>query len=229
MDQYLLKARTRPVSREQLGALRKQGMIPAVVYGHGVPSLPIAVPALPFRKVFLEAGESTLIDLAIDDQPAVKTLIQEIQREPATDAIVHVDFHQVKMTEKVELDVALSFVGEAPAVKELGGTLVKARDSLKVRCLPTDLVKEIAVDVSVLKAFDEPLRVKDLTVPSGLEVLDPSEDSVVYVEAPRSEKEIEELSSAVTEDVSQVEKIEKPKEEEDADAAPAASEPAKEA
>lgn len=228
MDTFLLKARTRIASRQQLRALRKQGRIPAVVYGHGVETRSLDVPALSFSKIFQEAGESTLIDLTVDDQPAVKTLVQEVQREPATGAILHVDFHQVKMTETVELDVALLFTGEAPAVKELGGTLVKARDALKVRCLPTDLVKEIAVDIGSLKDFDDILRVKDLVVPGGLDVLDPLEDSVVYVEAPRSEKEIEELSSAVTEDVSQVEKIEKPKEEEDAEAVVAAPEAAKE-
>lgn len=211
------------VSRPQRSprALRVAGSIPAVVYGHGVPTQSVAVDRASFLRVWKSAGESSLVDLAVDEQNPVKVIIQDLQFDPRTSAVSHIDFHQVRMTEKVEVDVDLVFSGEAPAAKEMGGTLVKVLTAISVECLPVDLVKEISVDVSVLTAFDAPIHVRDLTIPAGLTVKNPPDDVVVQVEAPRTEEEIAELATAVEEDVSKVEKVEKPKAEEEAAAAPA--------
>ncbi|MDZ4229790.1 MAG: 50S ribosomal protein L25, partial [Candidatus Veblenbacteria bacterium] len=114
--------------------LRRQGGIPGVVYGHGVASQTVAVDAKAFGKVYRQVGETTLLDLVVDSNPPVKVLVQEVQLDPLSEAVQHVDFHQIRMDEKLEVDIPLKFVGEAPAVKELGGTLVRAVNEIKVRC-----------------------------------------------------------------------------------------------
>ena len=185
------------------------------MYGHGTTTVTLSISEIPFQKIWNAAGESTLIDLRVDTDQPVKAIIQDVQCEPASGKILHVDFHQVNMKEKVEVDVAITFGGESPAVKELGGTLVKDHDTITVECLPQDLVKEIPVSLSVLKTFDEVLRARDLVLPKGLTLLSNPDDIVARVEAPRTEAELAELDQAVEEDVTKVEKVEKPKTEED--------------
>lgn len=214
--QLLLSVHRRETRRKGIAAIRRQGRIPGVMYGHGTANEVLDIPLLPFQRVWQAAGESTLIDVAIDAEPPVKAIIQDIQYDPATGSILHVDFHQVNMKEKIDVHVELAFVGEAVAVKELGGTLVKDRDSIDVECLPQDLVKSITVDISCLKTFDDVIRVADLSLPQGLTLKTGSEDLVAHVEPPRSEAELAELETAVEEDVSKVEKVEEPKEPEEA-------------
>lgn len=216
-----LTAEKRTEIGKQVKRLRSAGKIPAVVYGHGVEAASLSVPAIQFQKIWQEAGESTLVDLVIGDASPVKVIINDVQHEPVSGNVTHIDFHQVKMTERIEITVVLNFVNEAPAVKELGGTLVKDRAELDVECLPGDLVKEIDVDLSSLKTFEDVIRVENLTIPKGLEVQQPPEDQIAHVEAPRSEAELAELDSAVEEDVTKVEQVEKPaKESDEAEAAP---------
>lgn len=214
MSEWRIEATTRTAMRKRLDALRRRGSIPAVLYGRGRRTEHLEVPAARFRLVFAEAGESSLVDVVVDGQRTVPSLVQDIQVEPVTGDILHVDFHAVSMTEKVEIDVALRFVGESLAVKELGGTLLKNKDTVKIECLPKDLVKEIDVDISKLKTFEDMIRLSDLRLPDGLHLKEPTETVVAQVEPPRSEEELKELETAVVEDVSQVEKVEKPKEEE---------------
>lgn len=213
--QLFLKAVRRDILGKRTNVLRRKGEIPAVIYGHHTPTITLSVPEIPFQKVWQAAGESTLIDLHVDADQPVKTIIQDVQFEPASGKILHVDFHQVNMKEKVEVDVSLTFTGEAVAVKELGGTLVKDHDTITVECLPQDLVKEISVDLSTLKTFEDVLRVSDLALPKALTLQSNPDDIVARVEAPRSEAELAELDQAVEEDVTTVEKVEKPKSEDE--------------
>lgn len=224
MSEFTLNATTRTAVRKGLSSRRKSGAIPAVLYGRGLSTEHLEVEGVPFRAVLTAAGESSLIDVVIDGARTVPTLVQDVQTEPVSGKIIHVDFHAVSMTEKVEIEVELHFVGEGAAVKELGGTLIKNKDTVKVECLPKDLVKAIDVDVSVLKTFDDMIRLSDVALPTGLELKEPAETVVAQVEAPRTEEELKELETAVVEDVSSVEKVEKPKvEEEPAEGADAAS------
>ena len=210
-------------SRSEFGKrtkfLRKTGTVPGVLYGHGLEAKAVMVDALAFDKVYRQAGESTLIDLAIDDGTPTKVLIQEVQHNPVSNVVQHIDFHQVRMDEKLEVDIPIKFVGEAPAVKELGGILVKSVGELKVKCLPSSLVHEIELDISPLKEFEQSLAVKDIALPPGIEVLSPPmEEVVVTVTPPRSESELAELKAEVKEDVSGVEVEEKGKEEAEGEA-----------
>lgn len=208
-------------SRETLGKsvknLRNQGSVPAVVYGHGLKTISVTVDRIAFDKVYKQVGESSLVDLVVDGGKSIKTLVQEVQFHPTTGTVQHVDFHQVRMDEKLEVDIPLRFVGEAPAVKELGGILVKAVNELKVECLPKDLVHEIEIDITSLAEFNHSLHVKDIKLPAGLKVLSPSHDEVVVtVTPPRSEAELAALKTEVKEDVSQIQKVEEKKPAEEA-------------
>ncbi len=217
MTTSVLHCVTRPP--QSPNALRKKALIPAVMYGHGVPTLSIAVDRGAFQRVWKSAGESSLIDLTLDEGVPVKAIIHDLQFDPRTNDVTHIDFHQVKMTEKVQVDVELAFIGEAPAVKELGGMLVKVHTSLSVEGLPADLVKEVSVDVSSLATFDDAIHVRDLVLPKGLEVLAQPDDVIVSVERPRTEEELASLTETVEEDVSKVEQVEKPKGEDEAEEA----------
>lgn len=203
------------VGRNANRALRKRLRIPAVLYGRGIPSVSLELESVPFKKVYHQAGESSLIDVMINGT-SVKAIIHDIQRDPMGTDIHHVDFYQVNMNEKINAEVELVFEGVPPAVKELGGILVKNTTHLEIECLPGDLVHHVSVDLSSLKTFDDQIRVSDLAPPNGVQILNNPEDAIVLIEAPRSEEELAELNKAVVEDVSTVEvtKPEKKPEEE---------------
>ncbi len=212
-----LQAQTRKAKGKQLAKFRKAGTVPAVLYGHGMKSVSLAVAYSPFEKVYREAGGSSLIDIEVDNGKPVKALIQDVQRDPLSGKFLHVDFHAVRMTEKINTEVVLKFTGESKAVKELGGILVKNLDEVKVSCLPSDLVHEIEIDISRLTTFEDQIRIRDLRVPTGIEIKEKPEEVVVLVQPPRTEEELKELEQTVVEDVQQVEKVEKEKKEEEAE------------
>ena len=209
-----LSANLRTPSPKEVKVLRRQGFIPGVIYGHGVNNTAVSVDEKALNKVYRQVGETTLFDLAINGQSPVKVLIQEVQRHPVSGLIQHVDFHQVRMDEKLEVDIPLKYVGESPAVKELGAILVRAVNELKVRCLPKDLVHEIEVNLTSLAQFNDVITLDQITVPAGIEVVSPTKGEVVAtVTPPRSEAELAALKTDVKEDVEAVKVEEKGKEE----------------
>lgn len=189
MDNLSLKVKIRPLGKQALRETRKANQIPAVLYGHGVKNLNLGIDYLAFEKVYQAGGGKGLLDLVIDDGKPTKVLIQDFQLHPLTNRFHHIDFRQVKMDEKIKTNVNLHFVGEAPAVKELGGIFVKNFSSLPVECLPQDLVSEITADISGLKEFGNVIHVKDIVLPPGLKILAHTEDVVATVTPPRVEEE----------------------------------------
>lgn len=179
-------------------AIRKEGRIPAVVYGKGKESQALSLDAISFAKVFKEAGHSTVIDLNVDGT-GKKVLIQEVAEHPVTGNTEHVDFYEISMTEKITATVPLKFIGESSAVVDLGGTLLTNKDELEIECLPNDLPHAIEVDLSVLSDFEAVIHVSDINIPSGVEVKDETEEVVASVEPPRSEEELAELEEPVEE------------------------------
>jgi large subunit ribosomal protein L25 len=194
-------------------------MLPGVVYGHGFPIRHVAVAPGPLLKLLSAAGSSTLVDLKIDDAPPVKVLISDVQHDTRTGDPLHVDFHQVSLTEKVSAEISLAVTGESPAVKEQGGILVRTLDHVRVEGLPGDLVAEIPVDISGLVTFANKILVKDLVAPKGLTILDAPDEVVALVEPPRSEEELAALEEKVEEKVEDVGVVEKPKAVEGVEAA----------
>ena len=170
-----------------------------VFYGKNDESTPISIPYADFKKVWKEAGGSSLINLkgiGVDKE----VIIQDIDFNPITDRLRHVDFYVIERGKVMEADVLLEFVGEAPAIKELSGVLVKTLRELKIEVLPRDLPKKIEVDVSALKDFESRILVSDLILPDSAKILVDSEEVVALVVEAK-----EEIEEEVTSDVADVE------------------------
>ena len=194
--------------------MRENGQIPAVVYGSSSEPKIIQINSNEFKRVYREAGRSALLDLAIDGKEPIKVLIQDFQVDPLKDTAMHVDFFQVDRTQPLHTDIELRFVGVAPAVKELGGTLVYGCGKISVKALPDDLVRYIDVNVSVLVNFESIIRIGNLALPKGIELDMDQNTTVASIMQPRSEEELAALEGAVVEDVTKVEVAGAKKEEE---------------
>lgn len=168
-------------------ALRRAGSIPAVVYGAHHTSTPITIPAIAFGKVLREAGEATIVSLT-GLGAELPTLIHEVDRDPLTDLPRHVDFYAVTKGEKVEVTIPLVFIGESPAVEE-GANLVKVLHEIEVRADPMNLPHTIEADLSVLKAINDRIHVRDLVLPTGVELMSEPEDVIALVQEIVEEKE----------------------------------------
>ncbi|MFH1253117.1 MAG: 50S ribosomal protein L25 [Candidatus Uhrbacteria bacterium] len=190
---------------------RLAGLVPAIVYGSNMQPKNISVDRKALTTAYKEAGESTLIDLVVEGDQSLKVLLQDLQRDPLLGEIIHVDFRAVDLTKEIITEIKLRFIGEAPAVKELGGTLVHTTDEIKVRALPAALVASLEVDISKLKTFEDAVRISDLVLPAGITAVDDAEDTLAIVTPPRSEAEMDELNKAVEHDVAAVAVAEKEK------------------
>jgi large subunit ribosomal protein L25 len=185
--------------------LRGKGMIPGVLYGPKIDSSSLEVNEKVFHKIYAEAGESSLLDLEFEGEK-IPVLIHEVQLDPLTSKSIHVDFYQPDLTKEVEVQVPLIFEGEAPAVEELGGTLIHSIQEVDVKALPQNLPHEIKVDVTVLRTFEDRIDVSDLAREATFEILQDKDDLVAQV-VPAEDVE-KELEQSVEEDVEGVEKVE---------------------
>lgn len=211
MEKFVIKAKKRTAMGNANSALRRTGLIPCVLYGHKIDNANLAVDSSEFGKVYRKAGETTLIDLEIDGGKTQKVLVQDLQVDPLSGRVIHIDFNGIDMSQKLEVNVPLKIIGESPAVKELGGILVRTLDELKVRCLPADLVHEIEVNISSLVSFGSHLRVKDIQLPKGLEAVQDANETVITITEPRSDAELAALTEKPEADVEAVKVIEKEK------------------
>ncbi len=186
-----LVATNRELTGKKVKQLRAKKQLPAVVYGSELKAKPITIDLGEFKRVYKEAGTSALVDLAVEGDKPVKVLVHEPQSHHLTGEPLHVDLYAVKMTQKIETAIPIHFVGTSLAVEELEGNFIANKDELNIRCLPADLIPSIELDISVLKTFDDQIRVEDIKVPQTVEVLDEREDVVALVTAPRTEEEME--------------------------------------
>ena len=191
-----ISAKTRTDIGKNLNSLRNEGILPAVLYGPGVESMPLAVAKRHFQKVLQEAGETSLVAVKIEGGKTYNVLIHDVAKDPMTLEPIHADFYAVRMDKPIEAKVPLAFAGESPAVKNEGGILVKVLHELEVEALPKDLPHEISVDVSRLENIGDKIHVQDLALPAGVSTLSPADEVVALVEPPRSEAELEELTKA---------------------------------
>jgi large subunit ribosomal protein L25 len=189
-----LKLEHRADRGRHLQALRRQGRLPAVIYGHNVDPVTVVVEGREFVRAFQKVGRNQLVDLQLGEEPVRKALIREVQRSPRDGDLLHVDFYQVNLTEKIESEVPIEIEGEVELVSKGEADLQRGLHVLKVECLPTDLPPVITVDVSGLKEIDDEIRVKDLKIPPGCEILDEADDLIVKVAAHR--EEVEEVAPA---------------------------------
>lgn len=213
---YSLNAKTRAVGNAEMD--RASGSVPAVVYGGDrSETTTVSVLLSEFTKVYSNAG-SSLIDLTIDGSAPVKVVVQDVQFNPVKDLATHVDFRQINMNKEMSTTVQLVFVGEAPAVKELGGTLMKTFTEVDVTCLPKDLVHEIEVNVSSLKGFDDSIYIKDIVVPAGITLDEDMERVVAKVTPPLTEDELKAMEEPAAVDLAAIEVEKKGKKDEEAGA-----------
>lgn len=168
---------------------RKNDQIPLVYYSKDVAPVNFSVDYQEFRRAYNKAGRSTIITLIDEDKNEYQALAHELQYHPITDKIIHVDLMAIKKGQKIETEIPIVLVGEAPAVRELGGILVRNKNQVWVKCLPADLPHEIEVDISGLVDFHSSLTVGDIKVPEGITITDAADISIITVAAPRKEEE----------------------------------------
>ncbi len=179
--------------------LVREGKLPAVVYGHNTEPTPIVLDRLEFQKVFVKSGRTHLVDLAIDGR-SEKVLVREIQTHPRRIGPIHVDFYQVNLEEKIQVEVPVRLVGESAAVKRGDADIMQPLHAIRVECLPSDIPEAFEVDITPLEEIDQELRVSELTIPKGVTVLDDPEDLVVKIVHKRElkiEEEIPAVEAAV--------------------------------
>jgi large subunit ribosomal protein L25 len=193
MEKVVLKAKKRDVTGKQVRALRREGKLPAVIYGRRVEPIAISLDAHSAGLALGRLTSSSLVTIDLEgmEYPA---LVREKQRDFIKGNLTHVDFLAVSLTEKIRASVRLEFTGVSVAVKDYNGVLVKGLDELEVECLPTDLPERIVVDISALNQIGDAIHVSDLIVPENVRVLDDPDEMVAVatfakaeVEAPAAE------------------------------------------
>lgn len=173
--------------------LRREGLVPGVVYGKGEGSTNVQVDAKTFETLYRAAGRTSVVKFRLPGASrATSGFIKSVQRHPLSGQAIHVDYYLVNLKVEMEVDVPLVFVGDAPAVEETGGTLLHNLSSVHVKALPTDIPHEITVDVSTLTSLDVAIHVADLNLNRDLvTVLTDGETLVATVVPPRVEVEEE--------------------------------------
>lgn len=186
-----LKVESRKTTGRKVKTLRREGILPANLYGQAVKSQSLQVAQADFKKIFAKTGESGLIDLVIDQAKSARpVLVGDIQTDPVTDNILHVDFRQVDLTKKTTVSVAIELVGEAPGAEGGEGVLIQPLLEVEVEALPEDLPDHLELDVSSLAAINDVLRVSDIKTSSQVTIKAEDNEVVAKIEAPTEEEEI---------------------------------------
>ncbi len=197
MSKQSLKAEKREITGRKVKNLRKQGLIPANVFGKKVDSLSIQVESKAFEEIYKEVGETGLVELSIGSEKR-PVLVHGLQLNPKSDEVVHIDFLQVDLKEKVEAQVPVELTGESPAEKQSLGTVVQHINEITVEALPADLPEKFEIDKATLETVDQLIYVKDLKIDSSkVTIVTDGEAIVVKVEPPQK---IVEEPVAATED-----------------------------
>ena len=225
MEQIKLKANLRAeTGKAKVKKMRTQGLVPAVVYHRGEEPVPVTVNDKEIMKILQTAGgENVLISLTIEKEKKARprsVIIKEIQHDPVKRNILHVDFNEISMNEKIIVEVEVVAEGEPVGVKQEGGLLEHVLRELKVQCLPADIPKQITIDVSGLK-INESVHVRDLHPGDKIKILNDPDTLLVQVKLPVEEKPEEEAAAP------ELEVIREKKEEAVAASAPAGEKPEK--
>lgn len=170
MQRRKLKVEKRKVLGKKVSKLRKEGFLPANIYGKGVKSLSVQVPYKDFEKVYKEAGVTGIIDVEVDNE-IKPSLIHNVQQDYYKHTLLHADFFQVNLKEKVKTMVKIVAVGEPKAVSEKLGLLMQTLSEIEIEALPTDLPDKIEVNVEPLAVLDAQITVGEIKAPSGVTIL----------------------------------------------------------
>ena len=169
--------------------LRREGLVPGVVFGKGIESTPVQVEAKRFETLYRSAGRSSIIKIKVDGVGTGRSaIIKSVQRNPLSGNALHVDFFVVDLKQEIEVEIPLVFSGEAPAIEETGGSLMHALDHVRIKALPDDIPHEISVDVSGLIDLETAIHVRDLAIDEKVQMLTDLEELVAKVLPPRAEE-----------------------------------------
>ncbi len=188
MDVYELRAQVRDEKGKSNAArLRREGLLPCVLYGSEVDTIPLTVNTSELERIIREGGNNVLIKVIVDSQEYI-TLVREVQLHPVVKDYLHADLQRISMKEKLQTLVPLLIVGESPGVEQDGGILQQQYREIEVECLPTDIPDRVEVDISEL-GFGESITVADLNAGDGVEIITDADEVVVSVVAPHVEEE----------------------------------------
>jgi len=206
MEQIDLQAARRDVLGKKVRFLRRQGITPVHVFGHGIESLALQCDTASLQRVLSRSGQTRIINLKIDDEKSPRTVMaREVQQDILKGSLLHVDFYQVKMTEAIEVDVPIVLVGEAPALRNKENMLSQELNELSIECLPANIPDSIEVDVSSLAEPDEAIRVRDIIPGKGITILNDPEVMLARITVQREEEEVPEAVEAAAEEAEAVE------------------------
>ena len=219
-ENYLLEAQPRAIVGKKVKQLRRQGLVPAAIFGPKVQPQNLQIPYRPLQVALMKAGGTSLIDISVDGSTTT-VLAREVQRDVLRGDIMYVDFFAVDMASTIRTDVPIHFVGESPAVTNRVGILITGPTMLTIETLPSKLLTQIEVDLSPLAEIGDSIHVRDLNLGEDVVVHnDPGEliAHITQTSAARSEEEeAAEAAAAEAEASAEVEVIEKGKKEEDED------------
>jgi len=206
MENIELRVATREILGKKVRFLRREGIIPVHLFGHGIDSVALQCDAAQLQEVMAQAGKTHIISLTLDKAKKPRNVVvREVQRNPITSQLLHVDFYQVRMGEKIQVGVPIILTGEAPALKQKENMLVQALHNLTIECLPDRIPESIAVDVTSLVEAENIIHVKDIVVDEGVTVTNDPEQTVVKISVRHVEKVEEVVAEAVTEEEEAVE------------------------
>ncbi len=198
-ETYALAAAKREVVGKKSRRLRREGKIPAVLYGFGVDSTNLQLDAKEFETIFREAGRTALVDVSVDEGRPVRVFVQDVQRHPISLALYHVDFHAVNLRQEITTDVPIVLTGEAPAVHNNEGVLLRGLETISVTALPTELPQQIDVSIESLEVLDDTIHVSDLLVSDDYQIVTDSSEMLVRIIAQQLEPEPEEVAEELEE------------------------------
>ncbi len=189
-----LQAKKREILGKAVKNLRNQGFIPAVLYGENIKNLNLLIDSKNFEKVYSQAGESSILDLKIEENDNRNVLIHDLQWDRLSGKVSHIDFYEIKMDQKVRVKIPVEFRGESPAVK-LGNVLIKNFHEIEIEALPMQLPKSIIVDLSILKEIGDKITVSEIILPEGVKLITEPSVALVSVEEPRAEEIVSSATS----------------------------------
>ncbi|CAN5613243.1 MAG: 50S ribosomal protein L25 [Chloroflexi bacterium] len=188
-DRPQIPAQPRTVSGKNVSRLRREGLLPAVVYGQSRPSESIQIDAREFETLRRSVSRNSLVELRIGDARPQPVMLHEFQEHPVNRRVLHVDFLVVNMAEELTVDVPINYSGTSEAVDRMGGTLLHPMDTVQVRALPTDLPQSLNADISALDSFDAVITAGELSLPERVTLVTEAHEVVARVQQPRLEEE----------------------------------------
>ncbi len=219
-EKYTLEAQSRTILGKKVSQLRRQGLVPVVVYGPKIQSMNLQIPYRPLQLTLAKAGGTQLIDIQVDGSTTT-VLAREVQRDVLRDDILHVNFFAVDLKSVIRADIPVHFVGESPAVASKQGILITGPTVLTIEALPANLPGQIEIDLSRLAAVGDGIHVRDLDLDADILVINDPNEMIVHVTQPsavRAEEEEEAAAAAAEEVPAEPEVISKGKAEEEEEA-----------